>query len=65
MGPGVPLSGAAKQAEILRKDGNHYFQKGRIGAAIEAYTEKVEEDCRRAIQLDSSSVKVLLLRYIL
>ncbi|KGN58379.1 E3 ubiquitin-protein ligase CHIP isoform X1 [Cucumis sativus] len=83
MGPGVPLSGPAKQAEILRKDGNHYFQKGRIGAAIEAYTEaitlcpnvpvyltnralchrkrndwnKVEEDCRRAIQLDSSSVK--------
>lgn len=39
MGPGVPLSGAAKQAELLRKDGNHYFQKGRIGAAIEAYTE--------------------------
>ncbi|XP_038886938.1 E3 ubiquitin-protein ligase CHIP isoform X2 [Benincasa hispida] len=62
MGPGVALSGAAKQAELLRKDGNHYFQKGRIGAAIEAYTErndwkKVEEDCRRAIQLDSSSVK--------
>ncbi|XP_022967307.1 E3 ubiquitin-protein ligase CHIP-like isoform X1 [Cucurbita maxima] len=83
MGPGVFLSGAARQAEILRKDGNHYFQKGRIGAAIEAYTEaitlcpnvpvyltnralchrkrndwkKVEEDCRRAIQLDNNSVK--------
>ncbi|XP_022931210.1 E3 ubiquitin-protein ligase CHIP-like [Cucurbita maxima] len=84
MGPGfVALSGAAKQAELLRKDGNHYFQKGRIGAAIEAYTEaitlcpnvavyltnralchrkrndwkKVEEDCRRAIQIDSNSVK--------
>ncbi|XP_022159463.1 E3 ubiquitin-protein ligase CHIP [Momordica charantia] len=83
MGPGVALSGAAKQAELLRKDGNHYFQKGRLGAAIEAYTEaitlcpnvpvyltnralchrkrndwkKVEEDCRRAIQLDTNSVK--------
>ncbi|KAL4597027.1 hypothetical protein ACB092_12G206000 [Castanea dentata] len=73
----------AKQAELLKKDGNSYFKKDRIGAAIDAYTEaitlcpnvpvyltnralchrkrkdwlKVEEDCRKAILLDNSSVK--------
>ena len=29
----------AKQAELLKKDGNSYFKKDRIGAAIDAYTE--------------------------
>ncbi|KAL1540967.1 RING-type E3 ubiquitin transferase [Salvia divinorum] len=73
----------AKQAEQLRQDGNTYFKKDRLGAAIDAYTEaialcpnvpvywtnralchrkrnewaRVEEDCRRAIQLDHHSVK--------
>ncbi|KZV25726.1 hypothetical protein F511_04787 [Dorcoceras hygrometricum] len=74
---------AAKQAEILRQDGNTCFKKDRFAAAIDAYTEaitlcpnvpvywtnralchrkrndwaRVEEDCRRAIQLDHHSVK--------
>lgn len=74
---------AAKQAEQLKLDGNIYFKKNRLGAAIDAYTEaitlcpnvpiywtnralchrkrndwtRVEEDCRRAIQLDHNSVK--------
>ncbi|KAH7670817.1 Chaperone-dependent E3 ubiquitin protein ligase (contains TPR repeats) protein [Dioscorea alata] len=78
----VPAS-VAKQAELLRMDGNTYFKKDRIGAAIDAYTEaialcpnvavywtnralcyrkreewaRVEEDCRRAIAIDSGSVK--------
>ncbi|XP_008788308.2 E3 ubiquitin-protein ligase CHIP-like [Phoenix dactylifera] len=78
----VPAS-VVKQAEQLKQDGNSYFKKERLGAAIDAYTEaitlcpnvaiywtnralcyrkrnewnKVEEDCRRAIQLDSNSVK--------
>ncbi|KAH6814421.1 carboxyl terminus of HSC70-interacting protein [Perilla frutescens var. frutescens] len=78
-----PTLGAAKQAEQLRQDGNTYFKKDRLGAAIDAYTEaitlcpnvpvywtnralchrkrnewtRVEEDCRRAIQLDHHSVK--------
>ncbi|KAM6591890.1 hypothetical protein CsatA_014495 [Cannabis sativa] len=82
MGPGMGLS-PAKQAEQLRKDGNHYFKKGRFGAAIDAYTAaitlcpnvpvyltnralchlkrnewaKVEDDCRKAIQLDKTSAK--------
>ncbi|XP_078434017.1 carboxyl terminus of HSC70-interacting protein [Wolffia australiana] len=73
----------AKQAELRRLDGNAFFKKGRVGAAIDAYTEaitlcpdvavywtnralchkkrndwdKVEEDCRKALELDSSSVK--------
>ena len=34
----VPTS-VAKQAELLRLDGNTYFKKDRIGAAIDAYTE--------------------------
>ncbi|KAM7521874.1 hypothetical protein LguiA_011776 [Lonicera macranthoides] len=83
MAPTVADSGAAKQAELLKQDGNICFKKDRFGAAIDAYTEaitlcpnvpiywtnralchlkrndwiKVEEDCRRAIQLDHSSVK--------
>ncbi|XP_075515673.1 E3 ubiquitin-protein ligase CHIP-like isoform X1 [Primulina tabacum] len=74
---------AAKQAEILRQDGNTCFKKDRFAAAIEAYTEaitlcpnvpvywtnralchlkrndwkRVEEDCRRAVELDHHSVK--------
>ncbi|KAL3649276.1 hypothetical protein CASFOL_005679 [Castilleja foliolosa] len=73
----------AEQAEQLRQDGNFYFTKDRLGAAIDAYTEaitlcpnvpiywtnralchrkrnewtRVEEDCRKAIQLDHHSVK--------
>ena len=27
-----------RQAELLRKDGNSYFNKGFIGAAIDAFT---------------------------
>ncbi|XP_008801578.1 E3 ubiquitin-protein ligase CHIP-like isoform X6 [Phoenix dactylifera] len=78
----VPAS-VAKQAELRRLDGNAFFKKQRIGAAIDAYTEaitlcpnvavywtnralcyqkrkewtKVEEDCRKALELDSNSVK--------
>ncbi|CAK9188575.1 unnamed protein product [Ilex paraguariensis] len=83
MAPTVDASAASKQAEQLRQNGNHYFQKNRFGAAIDAYTgaivlcpgvpiywtnralchskrndwEKVEEDCRRAVELDHNSVK--------
>lgn len=78
-----PTVTAAKQAEQLRQNGNTYFKKGRLGAAIDAYTEaitlcpnvpvywtnralchrkrnewtRVEEDCRRTLQLDHHSVK--------
>ena len=38
MAPSVALS-SMRQAEQLRKDGNHYFSKDRFGAAIDAYTE--------------------------
>ncbi|KAL4587911.1 hypothetical protein LXL04_000788 [Taraxacum kok-saghyz] len=74
---------AAVQAEQLKQDGNLYFKKNRLGAAIDAYTEaitlcpdvpvywtnralchrkrndwtRVEEDCRKAVQLDHKSVK--------
>ncbi|XP_058097510.1 E3 ubiquitin-protein ligase CHIP [Magnolia sinica] len=77
------VASAAKQAELLKQDGNLCFKKDRFGAAIDAYTEaitlcpdvpvywtnralcyrkknnwtKVEEDCRKAIELDGSSVK--------
>lgn len=34
-----PTVAAAKQAERLRQDGNTYFKKERLGAAIDAYTE--------------------------
>ncbi|KAA8543556.1 hypothetical protein F0562_021698 [Nyssa sinensis] len=83
MAPTVAATAAAKQAELLKQDGNIYFKKDRFGAAIDAYTEaitlcpnvpiywtnralchrkrndwtKVEEDCRRAIQLDHNAVK--------
>ncbi|OAY68953.1 E3 ubiquitin-protein ligase CHIP [Ananas comosus] len=74
---------AAKQAELLKQDGNTFYKKERIGAAIDSYTgaitlcpnvavywtnralcykkrnewRKVEDDCRKALQLDSHSVK--------
>lgn len=83
MGMAPVPSSVARQAELLKADGNTYFKKERIGAAIDAYTEaitlcpnvavyrtnralcywkrkewdRVEEDCRKAIELDSSSVK--------
>ncbi|KAM7264154.1 hypothetical protein ACFE04_001837 [Oxalis oulophora] len=79
----APMTAAAKQAELLKKDGNLYFSKERFAAAIDAYTEaitlcpdvavywtnralchrkrndwhKVEQDCRKAIDLDNNSVK--------
>lgn len=84
MAPGldVPVN-VAKQAELLKQDGNTYFKKDRLCAAIEAYTqaitlcpnvtvywtnralchrkrddwEKVESDCRKALELDANSVK--------
>lgn len=34
-----PNAAAEKQSEQLRIDGNNYFNKGRFGAAIDAYTE--------------------------
>lgn len=34
----VPAS-VARQAELLKQDGNSYFKKERLGAAIDAYTE--------------------------
>lgn len=72
-----------KQAEAAKKQGNIYFKKEKLGAAIEAYTEaialcpqvpvywtnralcerkrneweKVEADCRKALELDNKSVK--------
>ncbi|XP_071716727.1 E3 ubiquitin-protein ligase CHIP-like [Rutidosis leptorrhynchoides] len=81
MGKGV--NSATMQAEQLKQDGNLYFKKNKLGAAIDAYTEaialcpkiaiywtnravcyrkrndwrRVEEDCRKAIQLDHHSVK--------
>ncbi|KAK1437394.1 hypothetical protein QVD17_03185 [Tagetes erecta] len=71
------------QAEQLKQDGNLYFKKNRLGAAIDAYTEaitlspnvsvywtnravcyrkrndwtRVEEDSRKAVELDHTSVK--------
>lgn len=77
-----------KQAEILKDQGNLYFKKERLAAAIEAYTEaitlcpnvptywtnralchkkrndweRVESDCRKALELDRSSLKA---RYML
>eukprot|EP01018_Ginkgo_biloba_P025030 Gb_03039 [translate_table: standard] len=85
MAPGGVVS-VAKQAELLKQDGNNYFKKDRLGAAIEAYTQaitlcpnvpvywtnralchrkrddwgKVESDCRKALELDNNSVKLLL-----
>lgn len=82
MAPGWNVN-VVKQAELLKQEGNSYFKKDRLGAAIEAYTqaitlcpnvpaywtnralchrkrddwEKVEADCRKALELDSSSVK--------
>ncbi|GAV70766.1 U-box domain-containing protein/TPR_2 domain-containing protein/TPR_11 domain-containing protein [Cephalotus follicularis] len=41
MGSCDALSGAAKQAELLKIDGNLYFRKDRLGAAIDAYTEAI------------------------
>ncbi|KAI4341575.1 hypothetical protein MLD38_026285 [Melastoma candidum] len=78
-----PDEAAARQAERLKNDGNEYYRKDRLGAAIDAYTEaitlcpkvavywtnralchrrrkdwgRVEEDCRRALELDHDSVK--------
>uniref|UniRef100_A0A2P2KRI3 E3 ubiquitin-protein ligase CHIP n=2 Tax=Rhizophora mucronata TaxID=61149 RepID=A0A2P2KRI3_RHIMU len=83
MGRGEAKDKAAIQAELLRQNGNTYFNKSRYAAAIDAYTEaitlcpnvavywtnralchrkrndwtRVEEDCRKAIQLDHNSVK--------
>lgn len=33
------INSAAEQAEQLKQDGNLYFKKNRLGAAIDAYTE--------------------------
>ncbi|BBN08494.1 STIP1 homology and U-box containing protein 1 [Marchantia polymorpha subsp. ruderalis] len=81
MSPGV--ASAEKQAEILKDQGNVYFKKERLSAAIDAYTEaitlcplipvywtnralchrkrneweRVESDCRKALELDKDSVK--------
>ncbi|KAK9057459.1 hypothetical protein SSX86_022294 [Deinandra increscens subsp. villosa] len=35
------VSSAAEQAEQLKQDGNLYFRKNRLGAAIDAYTEAI------------------------
>ncbi|MFS7902198.1 putative U box domain, tetratricopeptide-like helical domain superfamily [Helianthus anomalus] len=35
------VSSAAEQAEQLKQDGNLYFKKNRLGAAIDAYTEAI------------------------
>ncbi|XP_031113382.1 E3 ubiquitin-protein ligase CHIP isoform X1 [Ipomoea triloba] len=77
------VAAAAEQAEQLKENGNHCFQKNKFSAAIDFYTEaitlcpnvpvywtnralchrrrndwlRLEEDCRRAIQLDHNSVK--------
>ncbi|KAL2630393.1 hypothetical protein R1flu_015079 [Riccia fluitans] len=81
MSPGVAT--AQQQAELLKDQGNMYFKKERLGAAIDAYTEaitlcpvvptywtnralchrkrneweRVEADCRKALELDKDSVK--------
>lgn len=41
MSPIRAASGAVKQAEQLKQDGNLYFNKDRFGAAIDAYTEAI------------------------
>ncbi|KAJ8433065.1 hypothetical protein Cgig2_015428 [Carnegiea gigantea] len=41
MSPMVSQSAVAKQAERLRQDGNTCFNKHRLGAAIDAYTEAI------------------------
>ncbi|KNA18299.1 hypothetical protein SOVF_072220 [Spinacia oleracea] len=41
MSPAAALSAVAKQAELLRQDGNNCFKKSRFGAAIDAYTEAI------------------------
>ncbi|CAN8260159.1 unnamed protein product [Cochlearia groenlandica] len=41
MVPGSVSATAAKQAEMLKEDGNSYFKKERFGAAIDAYTEAI------------------------
>ncbi|XP_019166617.1 PREDICTED: E3 ubiquitin-protein ligase CHIP-like isoform X2 [Ipomoea nil] len=79
------IAAAAEQAEQLKENGNHCFQRNKFSAAIDFYTEaitlcpnvpvywtnralchrrrndwlRLEEDCRRAIQLDHNSVKAL------
>eukprot|EP00250_Pteridium_aquilinum_P001274 c11484_g1_i1 orf=823-1758(+) len=84
----VGFAGADKQAELLKDQGNLYFKKERLAAAIEAYTEaitlcpkvatywtnralchkkrndweRVEVDCRTALEIDRSSLKA---RYML
>lgn len=35
------VNSAAEQAELLKQDGNLYFKKNRLGAAIDAYTEAI------------------------
>lgn len=35
----APMLAGSKQAEQLKQDGNLYFSKNRLGAAIDAYTE--------------------------
>lgn len=76
-------SSPQKQAELLKDQGNRYFKKDRLAAAIDAYTEaitlcsnvpvywtnralchrrrnewaNVEEDCKKALELDNTSVK--------
>ncbi|KQJ94849.1 E3 ubiquitin-protein ligase CHIP [Brachypodium distachyon] len=84
MSPAAAAEASSKrQAELLKQEGNGFFKRDRISAAIDAYTgaialcqnvavywtnralcfkkrnewDRVEEDCRRAIQLDSHSVK--------
>lgn len=77
------IASGIRQAEILKDQGNLYFKKERLAAAIEAYTEaitlcpnvpiywtnralchrrrndweRVEGDCRKALELDKSSLK--------
>ncbi|KAF9688436.1 hypothetical protein SADUNF_Sadunf02G0197000 [Salix dunnii] len=72
MRPGVSaLSAEEIQAEKSKLEGNECFRKNRFQAAIDAYTEflfiglivlyaienAIEEDSRKAIQLDHDSVK--------
>ncbi|KAJ4783246.1 E3 ubiquitin-protein ligase CHIP [Rhynchospora pubera] len=41
MGPAPVPESVAKQAELLKQDGNTFFKKDRLGAAIDAYTEAI------------------------
>lgn len=45
-----------KQAELLKDQGNMYFKKDRLAAAIEAYTEVSPPSCSNALHVLTLSI---------